>query len=235
MSKDNQRQAGGASGKNTEEFERAGGNSPIGCRHDAVENVSRQTTAGQQQTKKMQTMKLRILLPLVIAFGFIEPVVGHADDLFRLYWRGTYYTTNSSGHIVAVPFTEQSFVNKVAQDNGLDPAGLIFVYRPDRRDTVVVRSNGAFVADVIQMEFTYTDVNNPNNTVTVRQALLFDEYHQDALGSWMGLELRTFNPSGGLANDTLTGWMQYSMPEQNAVYGGRAYTGARVVDNSGAP
>jgi len=54
---------------------------------------------------------------------------------------------------VAVQFTEQDFVNKVAQDNGLDPSTLVFVYRPDRRDTVVVRaSNGAFIADVIQLE-----------------------------------------------------------------------------------
>lgn len=174
-------------------------------------------------------------MPLLLALGVSQATIGHADDLFRLYWRGTYYTTNSTGHIIAVPFTEQSFVNKVAKDNGLDPSQLIFVYRPDKRDTVVVRNNGAFVADVIQMEYVYTDVNNPGNTVTVRQALLFDENHQDALGSWMGLELRTFNTDGGLANDTLTGWMQYSFPELNAVYGGRAYTGARVVDNSGAP
>lgn len=183
----------------------------------------------------MQVMKWKILLALIAATGLMQPLLGHADDLFRLYWRGTYYTTNSSGHIIAVSFTEQDFVNKVAQDNGLDPSGLIFVYRPDRRDTVVVRSNGAFVADVIQMEYTYTDVNNPSGTVTVRQALLFDENHQTALGSWMGLELRTLNSSGGLANDVLTGWMQYSIPEQNAVYGGQAYTGSRVVDQSGAP
>ena len=180
-------------------------------------------------------MKVRILTFFAALIGITQSLQVHADDLFRLYWRGSYYTTNSTGHIVSVSFTEQDFVNKVAQDNGLDPSGLIFVYRPDRRDTVVVRSNGAFVADVIQMEYVYTDVNNPSGSVTVRQALLFDENHQNALGSWMGLELRSFNSGGGLSNDVLTGWMQYSIPESNRVYGGQAYTGSRVVDTSGAP
>jgi hypothetical protein len=179
-------------------------------------------------------MKLRITLLVAAAgLGLFQTPRASADDLFQLFWRGTYYTKNASGHIIAVPFTEQDFVNKVAQDNGLDPSGLIFVYRPDRRDTVVVRSNGAFVADVIQMEYVFTDVDNPSSTVTVRQALLFDENHQNALGSWMGLELRSFNPQGGLANDQLSGWMQYSIPEQGAVYGGQAFTGQRVVDTSG--
>jgi len=178
-------------------------------------------------------MKLRLLLPLAVAISLFQPCLGRADDLFQLFWRGTYYTTNSTGHIVAVAFTEQDFVNKVAQDNNLDPSGLVFVYRPDKRDTAVVRSNGAFVADVIQMEYVFTDVNNPTGSVTVRQALLFDENHQNALGSWMGLELRSFNAQGGLSNDVLTGWMQYSIPETNAVFGGQAFTGKRIVDNSG--
>jgi hypothetical protein len=180
-------------------------------------------------------MKLRITLLMATAIGLFQASRASADDLFQLFWRGTYYTKNESGHIIAVPFTEQDFVNKVAQDNGLDPSGLIFVYRPNRRDTVVVRSNGAFVADVIQLEYVYTDVTNPTGTVTVRQALLFDENHQNALGSWMGLELSSRDPQGNLQNDQLTGWMQYSIPETDAVYGGQAFTGNRVVDNSGAP
>lgn len=158
-----------------------------------------------------------------------------ADDLFQLTWRGTYYTTNANGRIVALPFTEQDFVNKVAQDNGLDPSKLIFVYRADKRDTAVVQANGAFVADVIQMEYTWTDVNNPSGSATVRHALLYDEYHQNPLGSFFGLELRTLNANGGLVNDVLQGTVLYSKPELNAAYAGQIKTGARVVDTSGAP
>jgi hypothetical protein len=180
-------------------------------------------------------MKLRTGLALLLSFGLFLAWTSRADDLFQLYWRGTYYTTNATGHIIALHFTEQDFVNQIALDNGLDPATCVFVYRPNKRDTVVVRSNGAFVADVIQMQYTYTDVNNPWNTVTVRQALLFDEYHQNALGSWMGLELRTFDTSGNLVNDTLDGWMQYSKPELNAVYCGSLITGQRIVDTTNAP
>src|SRR5690349_20000142 len=79
----------------------------------------------------------------VLLLGTILP--SQADDLFQLYWRGTYYTKNGAGRIVPVNFTEQDFVNKVSQDNGLDPSGLVFVYRPDRRDTVVVRASNVQV------------------------------------------------------------------------------------------
>src|SRR5581483_3834229 len=106
-------------------------------------------------------MNMRTCLWLATWIALTQPLLDRADDLFRLYWRGTYYTTNATGHIIARAFTEQDFVNKVAKDNGLDPSTLVFVYRPNKRDTVVVRSNGAFVADVIQMEYTYTDVRNP--------------------------------------------------------------------------
>jgi hypothetical protein len=180
-------------------------------------------------------MKIRTWLVLAAALILVSPGVLRADDLFQMFWQGTYYTTNSSGHIIARSFTEQDFVNKVAQDNNLDPAQLVFAYRPNKRDTVVAKTNGAFVADIIQMQFTFTDVDNPNHTVTVRQALLFDEAHDAAIGSWMGLELRTFNSTGGLASSTLTGWMQYSLPEINAVYGGKAFTGKRIVDTTNAP
>ena len=159
-----------------------------------------------------------------------------ADDLFQLFWRGTYYTTNSTGHIIAVPFTEQDLVNKVAQDNGLDPSTLVFVYRPNRRDTVVVRSSsGQFIADVIQMEYTWTDVVNPTGAVIVRHALLFDEYHQAALGSFFGLELSSRDTSGNLLTDSLNGTVLYSKPDVGMVYGARIWTGRRIVDTTGTP
>ena len=159
-----------------------------------------------------------------------------ADDLFQLFWRGTYYTKNDTGHIIAVDFTEQDFVNKIAQDNGLDPSTLVFVYRPDRRDTVVVvASTGQFIADVIQMEYTWTDIVNPTGAVIVRHALLFDEYHQAALGSFFGLELVSRDANGNLVNDSLQGTVLYSKPDVGIVYGGKIWTGARVVDTTGTP
>lgn len=180
-------------------------------------------------------MKLRFGLALVLGLGLLQPLVTKGDLLYQLFWRGTYYTTNSTGHIIAVHFTEQDFVNQIAQNNGIDPSTCIMVYRPLKRDTAVVRSNGAFVADFIQMQYVYTDVNNPWNSVTVRQAVLNDEQHQNALGSWFGLELRSFDGQGNLTNDQLNGWFQYSKPELNAVYSGSAVTGQQVVDQTGAP
>lgn len=180
-------------------------------------------------------MKSRNWLAVAAAVALIAPWSSNADDLFQLFWRGYVYTKNSSGHIVAVSFTEQDFVNKVAQDNGLDPTKLIFVYRPDRRDTVVVQQDGAFVADVIQMEYTWTDIVNPSGSAIVRHALLFDEAHQAALGSFFGLETLSRDANGNLVNDSLVGTVMYSMPDLDTVYVAHVSTGSRVVDLSGAP
>jgi hypothetical protein len=181
-------------------------------------------------------MKRKMIPVLLSVLILMTASVSRGDDLFQLFWRGTYYTKNDTGHIIAVQFTEQDFVNKVALDNGLDPSTLVFVYRPDRRDTVVVRaSTGQFIADVIQMEYTWTDVVNPTGAVIVRHALLFDEYHQAALGSFFGLEISSHDTNGNLLNDSLSGTVLYSKPDVGLVYGARIWTGQRIVDTTGTP
>ena len=107
---------------------------------------------------------------------------------------------------------------------------------PNRRDTVVVRaSTGQFVADVIQMEYTWTDIVNPTGAVIVRHALLFDEYHQAALGSFFGLELVGRDGNGNLVNDSLQGTVLYSKPDVGVVYGAKIWTGGRINDTTGTP
>jgi hypothetical protein len=173
-------------------------------------------------------------LALIALLGIAQPVTSNADDLFQLFWRGTAYKNDSTGHIIAVSISEQDFVNKVAADNGLNPTDLVFVYRPNKRDTAVVRAaNGQFVADVIQMEVNFTDVVNPTGKVIVRHALLFDENHQAPLGSFFGLETRQFNAQGGLAVDKLVGTVLYSLPDQDTVFGATISTGGRINDTSG--
>jgi hypothetical protein len=176
------------------------------------------------------------MLAIIAASSFLQPLSSRADDLFQMSWRGTYYKNDSTGHIIAVQFSEQDFVNMVAQDNGLDPGDLVFVYRPRKHDTAVVRAaDGAFIADVIQMEYTYTDVVNPTGRIVVRHALLFDENHSAALGSFFGLETRSVNASGFFDSEQLIGTVLYSKPDQNIVYGASVSTGARIVDKTNRP
>lgn len=180
-------------------------------------------------------MKMRTGLFLAVALGFLSCGTLRADDLFQLFWRVTYYTRNSSGHIVAVSFSEQDFVNQVAQNNNLDPSQLVLVYRPRKRDAAVVRTDGTFVASVMQMSSTFTDVVNPSGSVIVRHALLTDNSHSTPLGSFFGLELPTMTGGGAFANDTLEGTVLYAIPESDQVFGGQVSTGSRVVDTTNAP
>jgi hypothetical protein len=122
-----------------------------------------------------------------------------------------------------------------AQNTGLDPSQLILVYRPQKRDAAVVRNNGAFVATVFQMQSTFTDINNPNNSITVRQALLSNPANENISGSFFGLEQRTLNATGQLSSDSLTGMAVYSNSDGNLVYSAHVSTGARVTDMTNAP
>jgi hypothetical protein len=180
-------------------------------------------------------MKNRMWLLLAVVIGYGATFESRADDLFQLFWRTTYYTKNSTGHIVAGSFSEQDFVNQVAQSSGIDPSQLVLVYRPNKRDAAVVRSNGAFVASVIQMQTTFTDVVNPNGSVVVRHALLTDGSHSNPLGSFFGLEVRTLSAGGALLNDSLAGTVLYSNPDSDLVFGGRISTGNRIADATNAP
>ena len=182
-----------------------------------------------------QIMKKYLWLFLVVALSGVEANTSFADDLFQLFWRGTYYAKNSTGHIVAVGFSEQDLVNQVAQSTGMDPSQLVLVYRPQKRDVAVVQNNGAFVTSVMQMQNTYTDVNNPSGSVTVRHALLTDQSHSDPLGSFFGLEVRTLNSGGGLVSDSLVGTVLYSKSDLGAVYSAKVTTGGRIADTTNAP
>lgn len=180
-------------------------------------------------------MKTRTWLFLAVALGCLPSKVLRADDLFQLFWRGSYYTTNSTGHIVAAGFSEQDFVNQVSQSSGVDPSQLVLVYRPRKRDAAVVKTDGTFIASVVQMGSTFTDVVNPTGSVIVRHALLTDSSHSAPLGSFFGLELSNVSASGAFLSDDLVGTILYSKPELSQVFGGQVSTGSRVVDTTNAP
>jgi hypothetical protein len=171
-------------------------------------------------------MKMKHRLALITAFGLLIP--GMNADNFRLSWHGIAYSTDpATGRVVARSFTEKQFVQKIAQDNGLDARTLVFVYRPEQHDTVVMRTvDDGWFADIIQMEYQYTDVSSADQTRTVRQAFLFDEYHSGALGSAFGTATARRNADGVLTSFSFRGTFQYAI--DGVVYSGSFSTGARV-------
>src|SRR5262245_12824252 len=139
-------------------------------------------------------MKIRNLLAWSLAIGLLQPLLLKADDLFKMSWHGTAYTTSDSGQVVARPFSEKDFIQKLAADNGFDPRSLVFVYRPQHHDTVVIRVSDGWWADVIQMEYSFTEVSNSTQTKRIRQAFLFnDEQGSTAIGSAFGMETAKYN------------------------------------------
>ncbi len=175
-------------------------------------------------------MKMKNVFAIATSVLLIQCLKANADDFFHMTWRGTAFSTDSSGRIVARPLTELQFVQKVAADTGQDPSQLIFVYRPNKHDTVVVNKNTGWTGDILQMEYKYTDVSNGTQTRTFRQAFLYDEYHSDALGSAFGSETLTRDSSGAIATYNFHGSFQYTI--DGVIYSGTFNTGGRVPDRS---
>jgi hypothetical protein len=177
-------------------------------------------------------MKIRNALACGLTIGLLQPFLVKADDFFKMSWHGTAYTTSDSGQVVARPFSEKDFIQKVASDNSIDPKALAFVYRPQHHDTVVVRIPDGWWADVIQMEYSFTEVSNSTQTKLVRQSFLYnDETGSTPIGSAFGMETAKYNSDGSLISDSFHGTFQYSI--DGVVYSGSFSTGARVKDNSG--
>jgi hypothetical protein len=177
-------------------------------------------------------MKIRNVLACGLTIGLFQPFILKADDLFKMSWHGTAYATSGSGQVVARPFSEKDFIQKVATDNGMDPKTLAFVYRPRNHDTVVVRMADGWWADVIQMEYSFTEVSNSNQTKLIRQSFLYnDETGSTPIGSAFGMETAKYSSDGSLLSDNFHGTFQYSI--DGVVYSGSFSTGARVKDNSG--
>jgi len=161
-----------------------------------------------------------------------------AGDQYVLTWRGTVYTRNAAGQISARSFSEKDFINKAAQDNGIDPKQLVLVYRVDARDTAVAwAANGGFVADVLQLQYIFTDVPNATDTVVVRQAILNDvndpAHENTPLGSAFGTEKARRSADGTLLSYSFKGNFQYAIPEAGTIYTGTFATGKVLKDTSG--
>jgi len=149
---------------------------------------------------------------------------------FLMNWHATGYTTNSRGQIVATNINQQTLINKVAADNGLNPKDLVFIYRVEKRDTAVAwKTNGVFVADVYQMEYTYQDITNATGTTDFIESLLNDEYHTNAIGSTFGVETRSYNREGYINSYNYHGTFHCAFPEDNVVFSGSFSTGPRLL------
>jgi hypothetical protein len=189
-------------------------------------------------------MNTRLTLTLLIGLTSTCAALAQAPyDQYLMTWNATGYTTDAKGHVVASSLGPQAFINRIAADNGLNPATLCFVYRAEKRDTaVVVRSTGEFIADVYQTEYYYTDITNASDTATYRQAYLDDEYHTNPdgspnpIGSTFGVETKTVDKNGNITSYSYHGNFQYVMPgpptpldpEVNTVWTGTFSTGARI-------
>jgi hypothetical protein len=176
-------------------------------------------------------------LTIILGLGPITAAIAQVQgqDQFYLNWNAVGYTYNSKGQFVETNENGETFIKKVAADNGINPADLAFVYRVEHLDTVVAfKTNGQFVADIYQMENTYTAITNLADTISFRQSVLtvenatnFDGTLVD-MGGIFGFEDHIYNADGDLVSYSYHGTFNYSPPGVNVVFSGSFSTGARL-------
>jgi hypothetical protein len=194
--------------------------------------------------KKMKiNSKIQWQMALSIMLGLGS--IAAAQDITHQYylsWNAVGYTYNGKGQLVVTNENAETFINKVAADNGLDPADLAFVYRAEKLDTAVVfKSDGTFVADVYQMETTYTDITNLANTVSYIQSMLTTEIDLAGdlgnMGGIFGIQEHIYNKAGDLVAFSYHGSFNYTpIGQNNVVFTGSFATGAlqKVVSSEEA-
>ena len=172
-------------------------------------------------------------LPLIVSVLALQTLSMFGQNhQYLLTWRGTAYATNGLGRVVATRFSERDIIRTIAQNNGItNLRTLAFVYRADKRDTAVVRlSDGGIVSDWQQIQYSYTDVTDANGAYTVKQAFLNDEYHDQAIGSLVGIENWRRNSIGNTVSYSFRGSFQFAIRETDTVCSGTFSTGRRVID-----
>jgi hypothetical protein len=179
----------------------------------------------------MKTYSMLVLAGLVGLGWSLASQAQEQTNEFLMSWKAVGYTTAPNGELIATNLTQQTLIDKVAADNGIDPADCVFVYRVEKRDTAVVwKTNGAFISDVYQVEYTYHDVTNATGSVDWNESLLNDEYHTNAIGATFGLEEKRYNSDGYLIGYSYRGTFNCAFPENNVVFTGEFATGARVYE-----
>jgi hypothetical protein len=165
---------------------------------------------------------------------------GHISETYVLNWNATLYYQDSSGRFQTRTWTSQDIVAKFLSDRGIPySSGYTLVYRPDKRDTVVIKISDpapyTFTpADFLQFQDTFTDFPNFNNTWTLKQACINDEYHNgQVLGSLVGWEYSVKNSSGYRSSYSFSGTFQYATSDATVngpagVYSGYFSTGSKI-------
>ena len=180
-------------------------------------------------------MKISNAVSCLICLGLLQSITSQARELYAMSWKGTVYKSNGS-RVVAMRYTEKDIIAKVAADNGIsDVRSLAFVYVADEQDTeVVFASTGEYVADIFQLEINFVEVpSSPDaSAVRVRQAFIFNEAHDQALGSAFGIQHNRYNAAGDRVSVSYKGNFQFSIPEDGAVYSGTFSTGKRLKTSS---
>jgi hypothetical protein len=177
---------------------------------------------------KNQTKRFALIAGLVMSASL--PVLGR--DVFHVTWRGTAYTTNQSGVIVARPYSQKDIINKYAADTGVDPRDLAVAYVHDEEEPaeeleIVSAADGSSIANVFQF-LGGLAVSNADGTRSRRQRFIFDESHRSALGTLSGSERLRRNGDGEIISFSYQGRFEFSIPEEKTVYVGSFSTGRRI-------
>src|SRR4026209_870505 len=100
-------------------------------------------------------MKYRSKLLLVGGIVFIHCLSASCREVFRVSWRGTAYTTNQSGRVIARLYSQRDIIKTYAANTGVDPRSIVVACVRDEEESaeklaIVSAADGSSIANVFQ-------------------------------------------------------------------------------------
>jgi hypothetical protein len=177
-------------------------------------------------------MKRQTKLALVAGLVLIHSLPASSRDVFRVSWRGTAFTTNQLGRVVARPYSQKDIIDKYVAATGVAPRSVTVAYVRDEEEQVeeleiVSVADGSSLANVFQF-LDGLAVSANDGTQTRRRRFIFDEAHGVALGDMSGAERLRRNADGRIVSFSYSGRFEFSIPEENTVFIGSFVTGKRL-------
>src|SRR6185503_13891892 len=98
-------------------------------------------------------MRYQTKLALIGGIILIHSLPAFSREVFRVSWRGTAYTTNQSGRVIARPYSHRDIIESYAANTGVDPRSIVVAYVRDEEESaeelaIVSAADGSSMANV---------------------------------------------------------------------------------------
>lgn len=154
---------------------------------------------------------IRKTLKLTVALLMAQAALLQAREMYILNWHEIAYSSNSSGRIVKQKYTTKKIIQDVAQNDGIDPRMLVYVFVPGSSDTEVVWKDTGETVETIYRFDSNSSAANADDSEGATEASVYDYASGADVGSAFYFDLSRYR-NGVLKKRRIRGSFQLALP-----------------------